>query len=143
MRKIREIAKQARRWGERIAENYEELDSSTEELEYLCAICSAHLFCLLKKEGYDPVIVENDEHCFVLCDGKLVDVTASQFNKNPKVICREYIEDEEISYWQIENQYDSVERFMLFQNHSDWPDNQKASKFKKYLGKPTRVLKVM
>ena len=76
---LRRIAKEIRAWAE------DNLDDSVGDLSCKCAICSYELFIELKKNGFDSWFAQNDGHAFVICEGYIVDVTATQFGRKNKV----------------------------------------------------------
>jgi len=50
-----------------------------EDLTGMCGICAYFLFRSLKKKRFHPVFSSNRFHSFVMVEGFLVDVTATQF----------------------------------------------------------------
>lgn len=73
--KMYRIALRTREWAEKLAKRKD----LAEDLCGLCAIASGHLHRELRNEGYRSVLATHDNHCFVLLNGYVVDVTASQF----------------------------------------------------------------
>lgn len=75
------IASRVRDWAEEIAAQYE-LPAS---LCGLCAIAARKLFRELKKSGYSSELMIHHKdslaHAFVVCQGFIIDVTATQFGK--------------------------------------------------------------
>lgn len=54
-----------------------------------CAIASAFIFNALEQAGYEAAIVSGRGHTFVVCEGWLVDITATQFGQ-PGIVVRDY-----------------------------------------------------
>jgi hypothetical protein len=78
-----EEAKEVREWALK-----QEYSNST--LFGYCAICSFELFKRLRAKKLEPIfyLIENDsygDHCFVICDNFLIDVTATQFDINEPI----------------------------------------------------------
>lgn len=89
------IAKAARKEMEHFAKYKTEV-SDSHRLMGLCAISSYFLKILSKKMGYDIALIEgaafdgwvSDDginHCWNLYDGKIIDITATQFGVHRKV----------------------------------------------------------
>lgn len=107
----------------------------------LCGIAAARLFQRLKKHGYVPKIAYSQNHCFVLCNGYIVDVTATQFNgefeTTPTVVVaidyvkrllREYGTEahEDLYYWIPTKTFTSIRSFILWQKRTGWDTQQIA-----------------
>lgn len=85
MDEIRAISWEARRWAERKAKKLH----YSSDLAGMCAFASVHLFKLLRRAKFRPVLVENKDHCHVRVSPsktkgsrakrKIVDITATQF----------------------------------------------------------------
>jgi hypothetical protein len=82
-----------------------------------CGIASVMLHDELTGAGMTPLIVAGDGHYFVVCEGWLVDVTATQFGHRPIVIRRYADIRHAIStnallayWWKQSNAYRSVEQ---------------------------------
>lgn len=73
--KVYRIALRAREWAEGVVRR-KRLDPT---LCGMCAIASGHLHRKLRKAGFRSVLATHDAHCFVLLNGYVVDITASQF----------------------------------------------------------------
>ena len=103
LNQIKTIARSVRKWAEK---TYGNSNYFTKSLSGLCAICSYRLFLKLKEKGISSEFVNNywSQHCFVLVDNYIVDVTATQFcyeKKMPKVLVKrlDKVNDREI--WSI------------------------------------------
>lgn len=77
LKKITEIARETRIW----ADNERKRFNFDETLCGMCAKASAELWRRLTKAGLSTKIIENDCHCYVICEEYLVDITATQFNR--------------------------------------------------------------
>jgi hypothetical protein len=79
--KLLSYARKARRWAERLEEKEcEEYDCFPRDLGGYCVIASIYLYKLLRDAGLNPRVIFNEDHAFVVCQGYLIDVTATQFN---------------------------------------------------------------
>lgn len=114
------IAKKARAKCERVNNKH---DLFPDTLDGMCGIASAYLFKELKKHKLNPTLAENSSHCFILCKGYIVDITASQFGYRRVVV--EEIEDlEGDGWWNTENTFKSLSKFNTHQKKS-WPKFQR------------------
>jgi hypothetical protein len=93
----------------------------------MCAIASAELFRRLAAAGRVPLLAVSHagpgDHCFVVLDTRVVDVTATQFGESAVTI--EPLERAGgVSYWQMHAHFCSVRalREYLYENH--WPKRQ-------------------
>lgn len=81
----------------------------------LCGYGSAMLYEALTKYGFSPQIARGQGHWFVICEGLLVDVTASQFGQ-PSVVVRDYKKVKEgihsqkylMAWWDVDNLYSTL-----------------------------------
>lgn len=98
MKEIEKIAKRVRKWGE----EYQWVHGFPHTLAGLCCSCSFLIFReikgLPKTLSNKGMLCWNDEHAFVVYDGILVDVTATQFHRKPIVIQPPPIKTP--SYWE-------------------------------------------
>jgi hypothetical protein len=135
--KIREIGTRVRNL---CLKKYEKRFSSS--LAECCAIASGRLYKELVKEGFKPVIVEttytdrNEEddygHCYILVDGYVLDVTATQFGQSEPVCLFKYgvhkskREKSEFWYWYSDNQkyFNSIKELRKQQFRENWPCEQ-------------------
>jgi hypothetical protein len=100
-----------------------------------CAICSTAIFKRLYNKGLNPTFVEayfsdlrnSEAHCFIICKGYLVDVTATQFSPSyDPVIVRKYDDsDGKKWFWKKQNEAKTIGaiRSML----KEWDDDQHPS----------------
>ena len=63
--------------------------NSQPHLSGMCGYGAVMVFDALKKAGRQPKIAVGQGHYFTVCDGFLVDVTASQFGQS-KIVVRDY-----------------------------------------------------
>lgn len=125
------IAKETRTWAENLYNHKTLLGNKDwyQGLGGMCAICSVELADRLKKVGFSPNIAKNDTHVFVLCDGYLIDITATQFGQKRKVTIKKHTRIESQLYWET----NEVIEYTSFENASkifkDWPKSQQPAKF--------------
>ncbi len=121
LRKVRSIAKHVRTWSERVAERR----GFEPDLNGLCAVAAGKLHKLLREAGFKSVIALNDGHGFVLLNGYVVDVTATQFEgfeKRPVVVERlTHIRRREMGdTWRIHNTFISRSKARDHQLDQGW-----------------------
>jgi len=124
--KIKRIAKDVRKWAERLQEQEQLWDNN---LGCMCAIASYELFKRLRKARLDPTICftngDDGGHAFISCQGHIVDVTATQFTRKiPKVIVIPVKEIDYMTYefWRPGTRAKSKKRFL--DEISGWPSYQ-------------------
>lgn len=85
--KIKEIAKKIRKAFEEIeeSETYNKGD-----LGGYCARASIQLYLACRREGIRISMVEGIGHMYNKYNGKIIDITATQFGERSKVLIREY-----------------------------------------------------
>ena len=113
------IARSVRQWAEDLAKTTEEYPDS---LGGLCAIASAELFNRLKGAGFDNTLIAyTDKHVYVVLDGYVIDVTATQFGNYPKVFIEtvSYARDCGI-WWNATDFYESVDNLRAKQIEECW-----------------------
>jgi len=136
--RIRKIAHGVRVWAESlVASRDEELVpwGADDDLGMMCAISSYRLFTALKKAGLKPAFAANDEHAFVICDGWIVDVTATQFGHSEKVAMVMLDSDEaDKSWWLVDSacrtDRELVEEFKNWETDQlpyEWKQGSKAA----------------
>lgn len=82
-RSLKSIAEEVRGYFERGVKLLGKYDP---DLCGLCGIASIFLYQRLKNEGYEPQMATSTSHIYIICDGKIVDITATQFGLDPVVI---------------------------------------------------------
>jgi hypothetical protein len=122
---VRAIARQTRGWAERYARD--PFSSFTPTLAGMCAIASVELFRRLSAAGYAPFLAmshaDRCDHCFVVLDGRVVDVTATQFGESAVVI--ELLKRaSNVSYWQINAHFGSAGALREYLRERRWPKKQ-------------------
>lgn len=120
--KIRNIARRIRRWAVLQAAKH----NFPDDLQGLCAIAARRLFLEFKNEGYSPKIAYQKNHCFVLVDGYLVDVTATQF-AHAEVVVRRFT-NVKGWYWEVQRTYTTVRGFNSRLRKDRWPHEQSRLK---------------
>ncbi len=116
------IAKQTRKWARDKARQEK---SFPPDLNGMCGVATARLFEDLLAAGFSPEIAINSEHCFVICNGQVVDVTATQFGYRP-VEVRPLMRSQE-SFWEICSTFRSSEELAEHQKINGWPEEQIAT----------------
>ena len=117
--KLHKIAKSARAKCERVNNKH---DLFPDTLDGMCGIASAYLFKELKRYKLNPTLAENNNHCFILCKGYIIDITASQFGYR-RVVVEEKEELEGDGWWEVENTFKSLKKFNTHQKKT-WPEFQ-------------------
>lgn len=120
---IRTIARRVRRWAERVAASNNDYGA---DLAGMCAVASRQLLTELLSAGYQAKVAYQWNHCFVLVEGYIVDITATQFNQ-PKVIvrCLDRAKKRGLpQYWRHTNTYKTSYGLnrRLIKDH--WPKHQ-------------------
>jgi hypothetical protein len=134
LEKIREIGMKIRQV---CLEKYKKRFSSS--LAECCAIASGRLYKELVKEGFKPVIVETTYpidnqygHCYILVNGYVLDVTATQFGQSEPVCFFEYgihkTEKEKFDFWywysDKQRYFNSLKELRNEQFKNNWPWEQ-------------------
>lgn len=108
--KLRNIAKRVRRWAENNYKAYNVADD-------LCGMCGVAAYAtgrILAKEKipHEVCIAAMGGHCFVVCDGYLIDVTATQFNQ-AKIIVRKLSNDviDDHWFWRVDRRWKEADQF--------------------------------
>lgn len=96
-----------------------------------CAIASAELHKHLLIKGIKSVIhVHNDgfygDHCFLVVDDHVVDITATQFReyKNVEVVIKHVKEAEVNEYHTTTKTFNTASDLRVYQKRSGWPSRQ-------------------
>lgn len=129
-KKIRECAKQAREWAEEVTGPEGPYKYIDESMCGLCAIASVYLGYLLKKAGYQPIYaLRVSNHCFIVCEGFVIDVTATQFNRKPIEIlpvleARKHCDRWGSVIWSIDESFTSPHYLVRRLKKDNWPEEQ-------------------
>lgn len=121
---IRSIAKTTRAWADKVAPKH----GIPKDLNCFCAIGAKRLYKDLKKAGLRAWIAVNDtdefdSHVFVVCNGYIVDITASQFGESDIFIKK--IGSEPLSkHWNMNKIFNSERAFTRYLKETDWPLEQ-------------------
>ena len=99
----------------------------------MCAIAAGELHKRLTHAGFDSKIAlrnKNFGHAFVICEGHIVDVTATQFSWKYKAV--EIVplsqKKDRPTFWRETAKYKSVDDLIYRQKKSGWPNQQHAWK---------------
>jgi hypothetical protein len=102
-----------------------------EDLCGMCAIAASELHDVLTAAGYEPKIAvsveEYENHCFVLCAGYIVDVTATQFYsmKNKRIVVVEQNQQHDLRHYNnISHIFETVTQLKEWQREVGWSDSQ-------------------
>jgi hypothetical protein len=92
---LREDATKVREWAVK--------EANDPLLSCWCAICSYWIFKSLKNRKLNPIFAAvteeaDDCHCFVVCNGYLIDCTATQFGCKDEIVIRK-VEEATKKYW--------------------------------------------
>ena len=116
--KLKETARSARRWAMRHRQKF----NCDDDLAGMCAIASGYLHRMLNKAGIESFLCINHEHCFVLANGYIVDVTASQYGLKP--VCILEVEKANQEFWFVEQKFKSTPELFEHQLDEWWPFDQ-------------------
>ena len=116
--KLKETARSARRWAMRHRQKF----NCDDDLAGMCAISSGYLYRLLRKAGIESFLCVNHEHCFVLANDYIVDITATQYGLKPVTIVE--VEKAYQEFWFIENKFKTPEDLFEHQFDEGWPFDQ-------------------
>ena len=122
--KLVDIGKQVRDWAIKNREEYEFVDS---DLCGMCAIASSRLSKELKEKNIDCEIWESESnagnHVFVVANGFIIDVTATQYRMEDVVV--EKVEDmKEYAIYKRKRKYKDHTHLISEQQKSGWPEFQ-------------------
>ena len=132
---IKNIAKQVRKAFEEIAENEKEYSYGNwkefhNSLRGYCAAASVQLYYACKKKGIKLKLIEGIGHAYNEFDDYIIDITATQFGRYPKVHIRKKYKRPPCFYKKM-NEYNSANAFMQY-----WfLDNSKVKQYRKIVNK--------
>lgn len=133
--KIKEIAIQARSW----AESYQLKHSKhfPECLSSLCAIASSYLSHQLTQNNIENSIAFCDTdrvaHFFVICQDKVIDITATQFSSRLKSVeIRDIISIDlkDTNFWETTYIFNTPGEILEYQKQSNWIKEQRVDNCK-------------
>lgn len=90
----------------------------------MCAKASGYLFEQLKAENIPAKLALTSNHCFVIVENYIVDITATQFSREKVMIKK--IEEEDSYWWQQPKVFDSIEECVKYQVAEGWEIHQLA-----------------
>lgn len=114
-------AKNVRCWAENI--RGKQPNQLHRDLGGMCAICSVEMFNRLKQNDFYSIIAVNNEHCFLICEDHLVDITARQFDLRLDKIEIRLLSKVKEPWWQIEKLLTTQEQFS--DEFKLWPIEQR------------------
>jgi hypothetical protein len=132
---IKEIAIQARAW----AEDYQLKHPKhfPECLASLCAISSAYLSHQLTQNNIENSIAfcntDRVAHFFVICQDKIIDITATQFGNKFKAIeirDLEEIDLKETNFWETTYIFNTPSELLEYQKQYNWFKEQRVDNCK-------------
>lgn len=112
------IARLARRWAMRHRAKF----NCDDDLAGMCAIASGYLHRLFYKAGIESYLCVNHEHCFVLANDHIVDITATQYGLKPVTIVK--VEKAYQEFWFIEKKFKTPNDLFEYQFDEGWPFDQ-------------------
>lgn len=81
-KQAKQIAHYVRQWAEKHSLLVKDKDFKPNDLECMCAYASTVLFVILNENQIENVKFHStDSHCYLTIDNVVVDITATQFNK--------------------------------------------------------------
>lgn len=120
MHRIERIARNVRRWAENAYRAHRRY--YTRDLGGLCSITAVEIFKRCRRAGFSPVLCCNAIHSFVAVDGKIVDVTATQFGREPVLVVP--IRRGLSEAYRAQALFDSVRDFRRYLRSNEWPRHQ-------------------
>jgi len=118
------IGKKARAWAERTAKK----EHFGSELSGLCARSAVQLYTLLSQNSIEATIVYNRAHFhfFVLVEGYVIDVTATQFlnTYDKPVLVLPTEETSQYPQYTIDLVFPAPQKVAFYQKRTHWPTNQ-------------------
>jgi hypothetical protein len=123
--RVLNIAREVREWAERRGAEYGDTDAT---LSCYCAIASAKMSMILASEGikhrigyaYAPI----GGHMFILKDGWIIDVTATQFGEDEKILVRHTHATRLPWYHRVKQTFMSAQTMLRWQEKNRWPEEQ-------------------
>ncbi len=117
--KIRKVATKVRKWADANTIRF----GHTKRLMGMCAITSGMIFTELNAQGIKAKLIYSWGHVFIISNGYVVDVTASQFCGGPKVRILK-IQDATKDHWERNRTFLKLSTLKTWQVQGNWPRNQ-------------------
>lgn len=119
------IARAVREWAEERAAQFGDSDP---QLSCYCAIASAKMSMILAAEGikhrigyaHSPI----GGHMYILIDNWIIDVTATQFGEDEKILVRHAHATRLPWYHRTKQTFMSAQTLLRWQQRSYWPEDQ-------------------
>ena len=116
---IIELATCARNWAETSRHRH----NWPADLRGMCAIANSHLYRVLKDRGIRFWLVENDHHVFLLRNGRVLDVTATQFgDEYGRVLFKKHMDLDDT--WRVDRKFASLDALNTYMKSTRWPPYQ-------------------
>lgn len=116
--RLKNVARIARRWAMRNRAKF----NCNDDLAGMCAIASGYLHRLFNNAGIESFLCVNHQHCFVIANNHIIDITATQYGLKPVTIVDIEIADQE--FWFIEQKFKTQEGLLEYQFDAGWPFDQ-------------------
>ena len=121
---VKQILSEVRDYGEELVRSGKGPAGCDINLTMLCGICSFEICKRLWEQGEDAELCFGDGHAFVEYDGKVLDVTATQFADVDEVIIKDKWEAEKIWWWRgVKKRARTLEEVEEF--FRGWPFDQR------------------
>ena len=120
------IAARTRKWCERL--NKEIGYFYEADLEGMCCIASVELHLRLAEVGIHSSIIANTEHCFLVVNKMIVDITATQFGQTDEIYITPYLA-ERTGWWRRHRRFEDANSFIKWQKKVKWEESQIANPY--------------
>lgn len=134
---IRKLANEVRKWAEHIQKTTDDEYGYDEDLCGLCAIASARLHFRLKQHNIESTIIHGWAHVFLVIEGVVVDVTATQFawtveditgRPVPKILIINWadidVDENNTGPWSQLHEFPTIKQLIDCQRKTGWPMEQ-------------------
>lgn len=123
---VSSLIKEARQW----CEDYAVDSPFSADLSCMCAIASSYLSNRFHQYGINHQIAIYDTpdfgHCFIIYDGHIIDITATQFDSSTKkfkpieIVKLNTVDLEKFPFWEPTHLFCNAEQLLTFQLESGW-----------------------
>ena len=125
-RKMRNVARNVRKW----AEKYAKENHYPRDLCGMCAIAAGEMWRRLKGRGANPILCialydPPFAHCFVECNGYLIDVTATQYDGPKVLVRRKELAQSQSECWVATWKCRTISGFYKHQVVDKWPEKER------------------